>query len=343
MRIAILYDGGARDWTDEDITSVLDVVTRIATILRAAGHEVVRVPARDGLRWLASCRRADLIVNLCEGLGGISRYEGLIVSTLELLNVPFTGARASTMTICHRKPLVNAYLQAAGLPTPRWVLPRGHRVPDDFPLPAIVKPAAEDASVGIDQGSVATTRRALAQRVAKLSEEFDEVIVQAYVDGREVAVGFVGAEVLPISEIDFTDMPPGAWPILSFEGKWTAGSADDIGSRPVCPADMGAGLRDRVIRTARGAWDAVGGSGYGRVDLRIDADDQPWIIEVNPNPDISEDAGLARMAAARGWSYDALITAITDAALAEAAQSATVAELAGTVRSRADARRQRTA
>ena len=343
MRVAILYDGGARDWSDEDITSVLEVVGRIAAILRAAGHEVVRVPARNGLRWIAPCRRADLVVNLCEGLGGVSRYESLVASTLELLGVPFTGARARAMTICHNKPLVNAYLQAAGLPTPRWVLPRGHLVPDDFPLPAIVKPAAEDASVGIDQGSVATTRRALAQRIATLSEEFDEVIVQAYVDGRELAVGFVGADALPISEIDFSDMPQGAWPILSFEGKWTAGSADDVGSRPICPATLGAALEDRVIRTARAAWEAVGGSGYGRVDLRVDRHGQPWVIEVNPNPDISDDAGLARMAAARDWSYEALINAIADVALAEAAQSATVAQLAGAPRSRVESRRQRTA
>ena len=343
MRVAILYDGGARDWSEEDITSVLEVVGRIAAILRAAGHDVVRVPARDGLRWIAPCRRADLVVNLCEGLGGVSRYESLVASTLELLGIPFTGARARAITICHNKPLVNAYLQAAGLPTPRWALPRGHRVPDDFPLPAIVKPAAEDASVGIDQDSVVTSRRGLAQRVAKLSEEFDEVIVQAYIDGRELAVGFVGTEVLPISEIDFSAMPRGAWPILSFEGKWTAGSADDIGSQPVCPAALSAALEQKVVRTARAAWDTVGGSGYGRVDLRVDGDGQPWVIEVNPNPDISDDAGLARMAAARDWSYEALITAITDVALAEAARSATVEQLAGAPRARVESRRQRTA
>lgn len=350
MRIAILYDGGARDWSDEDISSVLSVVARIGGIFRSAGHEVVRVPARQGLRWLAPCRRADLVYNLCEGLAGISRYESLVASTLELADVPFTGARARTITVCHAKPLVNAYLQAAGIPTPRWVVPRGHVVPADFPLPAIVKPAAEDASVGIDQGAVVTTRKALAQRVAKLSEEFDDVIVQAYVSGREFAVGFVGSTALPVSEIDFSGMPDASWPILSFEGKWTPGSPDDVGSQPVCPARIPPALRDRIVRTARAAWETVGGSGYGRVDLRLDGDEQPWVIEVNPNPDISEDAGLTRMAAAHGWSYEDLVTRIADAALADAAQSATVARLADGARSRKDirsatapARKQRTA
>lgn len=338
MRLAILYDGGARDWSDEDITSVLSVVTRIAGIFRSAGHEVIRVPARQGLRWLTSCRRADLVYNLCEGLAGISRYESLVASTLELTGVPFTGARARTITLCHAKPLVNAYLQAAGVPTPRWDVPRGNKVPDDFPLPAIVKPAAEDASVGIDQGAVVTTRKALAQRVAKLSEDFDEVIVQAYVPGREFAVGFVGTQALPISEIDFSGMPDAAWPILSFEGKWTPGHPDDVGSQPVCPAEIPAALAERLLRTARTAWEAVGGSGYGRVDLRLDDDERPWVIEVNPNPDISEDAGLTRMAAARGWSYEALVTEIADAALTDAARTATVAQFADGARSRKDVR-----
>lgn len=336
MRIAILYDGGARDWSDEDIRSVLEVVGRVGAILRAAGHEVVRVPARHGLRWLAPCRRADLVFNLCEGLGGVSRFESAIVGTLELTGVPFTGAGARTMAICHSKPLVNAYLHASGVPTPRWIAPQGHGVPDDFPLPAIVKPAAEDASVGIDQQSVATTRRALAARVAKLSEEFDEIIVQAYVPGREFGVGIVGAEVLPISEIDFSRMPEGAWPILSFDGKWKAGSPDDVGSRPMCPARVSAALRERIVGTARRAWRAVGGRGYGRVDIRLDADDRPWVLEVNPNPDISEDAGLARMAAAHGWTYEDLVLRIAETAAEEGARAVTLTLLAAETGSRAD-------
>lgn len=338
MKVVVLYDGAAQGWSDEDIRQVIGSATQIADILRGAGHEVQRVPVRPGLRWLAACRKADAVFNLCEGIGAVSRYESLVAGTLELAGVPFTGARPEVMTLCHRKPVCNALLAARGLPVPRWVVPSGNRIPGDFPLPAIVKPAAEDASVGIEQDSVVTSRRALALRIAQLSEEHDEVIVQQYVTGRELAVGFVGARSLPLSEIDFSTMPAGAWHILSFSAKWDVGGVEDLGSRPVCPAPVSRSTADRLTALAREAWQAVGGTGYGRVDLRLDESGQPWILEVNPNPDIADDAGLSRMARAAGWSYDELILRILDAALSEAQQSRSVALLAQGTRSRGERR-----
>lgn len=267
------------------------------------------------LRWLSAVRRADLVFNLCEGIGGISHYETLVAATLELTGVPFTGAGAWTITVCHNKPLVNALLASRGLPVPPWHVPQDGRIPQNFPLPAIVKPAAEDASVGIDQRSVVTTRRALRERVEALAGQFGEVMVQQYIPGREIAVGIVGDTVLPLSEIDFSEMPAGAWPILSFDAKWRAGSPEDLGSRPVCPAKLHPALARRIRSVAVAAWNAVRGYGYGRVDLRVDRAGRPWILEVNPDPDISDDAGLSRMAQAAGWSYEELIFKIAELAL----------------------------
>ena len=338
MRLVVLYDGAAQDWSDEDVRQVVDSATQIADILRAAGHQVQCVPVRAGLRWLAAVRRADAVFNLCESIAAVSRYEALVAGTLELTGVPFTGARPEVIALCHRKPVCNALLGARGLPVPRWIVPNGHRVPADFPLPAIVKPAAEDASVGIDQDSVVTTRRGLAVRVARLSEEHEEVLVQQYVAGRELAVGFVGTRALPLSEIDFSGMPQGTWPILSFSAKWEVGGVEDLGSRPICPAQVPKSVADRLTAVAREAWLAVGGGGYGRVDLRLDDAGQPWILEVNPNPDIADDAGLSRMAKAAGWSYEDLILRIVDAALSEAQQRRSVALLAHGARSRTDRR-----
>ena len=337
MKAVILYDGVADGWSDKDVSAVLDSVQRVAEVLRGAGHSVQRVPVRPGLRWLAPCRRADVVVNLCEGVGAVSRAESLVAGTLELAGIPFTGVRPEALVTCLRKPVANALLGSRGIPVPRWIQPSGNRVPTDFPLPAIVKPATEDASVGIDQGSVVTSRRVLTQRVAQLSEEFDEVIVQQYIGGRELAVGFVGDQALPISEIDFSAMPDGAWPILCFDAKWTAGSPADAGSQPVCPARVPKALQERLVSLARDAWRAVGGSGYGRVDFRVDEHGQPWVLEVNPNPDLSEDAGLARMARAFGWSYEDLVLRIVDLALADAERAQSLdAALATGARSRAE-------
>src|SRR2546422_765885 len=255
---------------------------------RAAG-------VRHDMRWFQVARRADLVFNLCEGVHGKSEWEEHVVGTLEFAGIPITGASLWTLAACRRKPVANALLQQAGIPIPRWTVAQG-KIEDDFPLPAIVKPASEDASAGLDRGSVVSDRKALRARVAAMTEQFDEVLVQEYVGGREFNVGFVGNRVLPIAEIDFSRMPEGAWPILTYAGKWELGSADDLGSAPVCPAAIPQKLADRLIRIAELAWRTMQGKGYGRVDLRVDDHGRPWVLEVNPNPHLNDDAGLSRMA-----------------------------------------------
>ena len=138
----------------------------------------------------------------------------------------------------------------------------------------------------------------------------DPVIVQQYIAGREIAVAFVSDEVLPLSEIDFSTMPEDHWPIVTFEAKWSPNSPDYKGTVPVCPADIDNHLRDRIVTIASDAWKTVRGHSYGRVDFRIDDEGSPWLLEVNPNPDSSPDAGLANMAMAHGWTYDELVMRI---------------------------------
>jgi D-alanine-D-alanine ligase len=220
------------------------------------------------------------------------------------------------MTVCHRKPLLNAALRDLGLPIPPSFVPDGRgSLPADWPFPSIVKPAAEDASIGIDQGSVVMTPQELERRITHVEALHGAAFVQRYVIGREIAVGFVGSHTLPLSEIDFSRMPGDAWPIVSFSAKWNEDSPDYIGTVPMCPARVDDVLAARIVDIARAAWQAVEGRGYGRVDFRIDEDGEPWVLEVNPNPDLSTDAGLARMAHAYGWTYDDLVEQIVLAAL----------------------------
>ncbi|OLB07364.1 MAG: hypothetical protein AUH06_05440 [Gemmatimonadetes bacterium 13_2_20CM_69_27] len=317
MRIVILYDPGAADWTPEDIRGVMKAVDEIGTIFAARGHEIRKVPVRHDLRWFAVARRADLVFNLCEGVHGKSEWEEHVVGSLEFAGVPITGASLWTIAACRRKAVANALLAQSGLPIPRWTIAQG-KIDDDFPLPAIVKPAAEDASAGLDRGSVVADRKALRARVAAMTEQFDEVLVQEYIAGREFNVGFVGTRTLPIAEIDFTRMPEGAWPILTYAGKWEAGSPDDLGSVPVCPAAIPQKLAERLGKLAEAAWRVMQGKGYGRVDLRLDQEGRPWVLEVNPNPDLNDDAGLSRMAKAAGWDYAELVRRIAEVALRDA-------------------------
>ena len=185
-------------------------------------------------------------------------------------------------------------------------------------FPAIVKPAAEDASLGVEQRSVVRNMRQLAERVEAMLQLWDEVLVQRYVEGREVNVGLLGDTVLPIAEIDFGKMPRGRWRIVTYQSKWSTGSVDDVGTEPRCPARLPAKIANETRRVALRAWKLAGGFGYGRVDMRIDPAGQPWILEVNANPDIAPDAGLARMARVAGIEYPALIRDICELALAKA-------------------------
>jgi D-alanine-D-alanine ligase len=326
LKVVILYDPGADDWTAEDVAGVLQAVEDIARIFEALGHQAQRVAVRHDMRWFAACRRADLIFNLCEGVHGVSQWEDHVVATLEFAGIPYTGCGLWTLAACRRKAVCNTLLAHAGVPVPRWTVAHG-RIDDDFPLPAIVKPAAEDASTGLDAQSVVADRKSLRARVAAMTEQFDEVLVQQYIAGREFNVGFVGKRVLPLAEIDFAAMPAGSWPILTYAAKWHAGSAEDLGSRPVCPAQVSQRLGERLAQVAEAAWRTMQGKGYGRVDLRVDEAGRPWVLEVNPNPDLTDEAGLSRMAKAAGWDYPELVRRIAETALREAQGAKAAREL----------------
>jgi D-alanine-D-alanine ligase len=317
MRVAILYDAGSDEWSPQDVAAVVGNVHEIRDVLRRRGHEVELLAVRLGdFRWLSRVRRSDLVFNLCEGINGHARFEDFIVGTLELTGVPFTGCRHWATTIAHRKHVANTLLAAAGLPIPTFTLAQANKTPADFPLPAIVKPAAEDASVGIDNGAVCTSKRALKRRVALMLEQFEEVLVQEYVAGREFNVGFIGKRMLPIAEIRFEGMPEGSWPIVGYAAKWIPGSPEDEGTVPICPAAVDEELGKRIAGIAKDAWMQMSsGEGYGRVDLRVNEDGQPYVLEVNPCPDLSSNAGLARMGRAFGWCYDDLVMQVVDEAL----------------------------
>src|SRR5437773_10992007 len=114
----------------------------------------------------------------------------------------------------------------------------------------MVTPAAEGAVEGLDRGSVVRDRKPRRSRVASMTERYDEFLVQEYVAGREFNVGFVGTRALPVAEIDFTGMPEGHWPILTYAAKWDVGSAEDLGSVPVVPALVAQRLAERPVRVA---------------------------------------------------------------------------------------------
>jgi D-alanine-D-alanine ligase len=325
MKVAILFDGASAFAKNPD-QLIMGAVRRIEQSLVSEGNEVGHIPVFQDGKWIEKLRRGkfDLAFNMCEGIDGIATLEASVVGVLELFKIPFTGASSYCTALCLRKHVVNSLLERSGLPVPRFAVVRRGDPLVTVGFPAIVKPAAEDASLGVEQRSVVRNTRQLAVRVASMLELWDEIIIQRYIDGREVNVGILGETVLPISEIDFRRMPAGRWRIVTYQSKWETGSEEDLGAVPKCPARLPAKLANEIRRVAMRAWKMVGGFGYGRVDMRIDANGQPWILEVNANPDIDPDAGLAGMALVAGIEYPALIRSICELGLAQARIDETV-------------------
>jgi D-alanine-D-alanine ligase len=328
MKVAILFDGASALGASPDMI-ILDTVEAVEAALAGVGYEAVRVPVNPDARWIERLRRArvDIAFNLCEGIDGVATAEPAVVGVLELLRIPYTGSASWTTAVCLRKHVVNDLLRGAGLPVPEFaVVRRGHPLRVDVPFPAICKPAAEDASIGVEQRSVVRSARALSARLRAMQERWDEIVVQRFIDGREVNVGIVGDTVLPIAEIDFGAMPGNLWRIVTYRSKWDVGSDEDLGAAPRCPAELPETLAAEIRRVTRVAWRAVGGAGYGRCDFRIDAEGRPWLLEVNANPDIAPDAGLARMARQVGMDYPALVLRLCDLALERARDGVDEAE-----------------
>jgi len=327
VKVAILFDG-ASAFAESPDQEIIGTVDAVVASLAPEGNSVVRIPVHPDAKWVDKLRRArvDLVFNLCESIDGVAALEPAVISVLELLGLPYTGSSSWTTTLCLRKHIVNAALERAGLPVPKFaVVRRGGAIPS-VGFPAICKPAAEDASIGVEQRSVVRTSRELTERVSSMLERWDEVLVQKYVQGREVNVGILGDSVLPIAEIDFGRMPKGMWRIVTYRSKWEDGSDEDLGAAPLCPARLPACVAAQLRKIAVSAWRIVGGAGYGRVDLRIDERGRPWILEVNANPDFSPAAGLARMARVAGIDYGALVRQICELGLQRSREVTTTAE-----------------
>jgi D-alanine-D-alanine ligase len=295
----------------------------VAVALRTLGYEPVMVEfTGDPSEWLAELAtgRFQLVFNMCEGLGNQAAGEPIAAALVELLGLPMTGASSDMLGLCLRKDRANAVLGAHGIPVPEWIVARpGARRRRWSRFPAIVKPAGEDGSFGIASDSVVGDPAALEAVVARGCQQWDRMMIQRFVAGREFNLAIVGGRVLPHAEIDFSGLTPGLPAVVTYAAKWEHGSPEDRGTVPRCPARLPARLAARLTQLAQRVWVAVDGTGYGRIDVRVDGRGTTFVTDVNPNPDLGVRAGLARQAAAAGWSYLELIARIVEDALARAA------------------------
>lgn len=327
--IVVLYNTDYDDDTGPDITSVKESAKAIASGLRECGHrvEIVGVHGTEVYDVLARLGRAkpDLLFNLCESMDGDPRNEPVFAGLLDLFRIPYTGADLVALASCLHKQRTKDILISHGVPTPpyRFLTTRAaleDPALDGLDYPWFVKLAHEDASLGITEANVVATPAALRARSRELMDEYDEpILAERYIEGREVNVTLIGwgdhVELLPLHEIDFGAMPPDRPRIVSYAAKWEEHHVDYAGTKPVPLRGVAAEVIAEIERVSRAAWRAVELRDYGRIDLRVDAAGVPWVIDVNPNPDISPDAGVTRAAAAAGMGYAQMVGRIAELAL----------------------------
>ena len=328
-RIVVIYnrdfEGAESDPENRAREDVENVATHLIRVLEARGHLAYAVGVRDDMGDTMDeiRRRAPAVVfNLCESIGGDSRFEPLLPLLLEQSQLAYTGSGPLALSLALHKHKAKEVLRARGVPTPEavFVTQKGQTV--GLPFPLIVKPAREDASVGIYSESVVWNEAALQTRIAHILDQYRQpALVERYIEGREIYVsllGRVGAEpeVLPFFEIDFSGLPSDRPRIVSFEGKWVEDSVEYAGTKPVrCELDPA--VAGRVAAAAQGAWDALELRDYGRVDIRLASDGTPYVIDINPNCDLSHEAGgFARAARAAGLTYDDVVARLLELALA---------------------------
>ncbi|GMU58755.1 MAG: hypothetical protein AMXMBFR34_05180 [Myxococcaceae bacterium] len=325
MRLTILHNRDADALEEDPGREAREDVERVASamhgVLTQAGHVVDLVPVERDLSAVADAlqrRRADLVVNLCESLNGDSRGEMLVPGLLDLLGVHYTGNSAFTLALALHKNKAKELLRARGVPTPDfWLLESTDALKNvDLPWPLIVKPSREDASMGIDFDSVVSDRRALSRAVDRVRRTFKQpALVERYVKGREIYVPLLGRPLvaLPLTEIRFGGVFTGRLPVLTYRAKWQADS-DECRDSPSVAARLPPKLEARCVEVATAAFEALEGRDYGRVDLRLDEDGQPWVIDINPNCDLHPQAGFARAAQAAGHSFAELALHLVDLA-----------------------------
>ncbi|MCX7983446.1 MAG: ATP-grasp domain-containing protein [Bacteroidetes bacterium] len=267
--------------------------------------------------------KPTLIFNLCESLFGQSIHEMHVAGIYELLGIPYTGNSPLVLGTCLNKVRTKEILSHHGIRTARYQIFKSDQniTPETFTLtfPVIVKPLREDASAGIENDSVVFEFDKLSTRVQKIHNEFKQpALVEEYIDGREINVALLGNSppcVLPISEIDFSGLPDGYHKIVTYSAKWLEGTIEYKGTVGKCPTELPADLEEEVRVVALKVYTIMELRDYARIDMRIDANNQLYVIEVNPNPDISLDAGYIRSAKAAGMTYDDVMEAIVENAL----------------------------
>jgi D-alanine-D-alanine ligase len=278
--------------------------------LKAAGHEVRPLGLSDSL---SDLRRA--IIDWKPD--GVFTYDQHVVAFLELMHQPYTGCNPRGMLLSRDKVLSKQLLSYHRVPTPQFmVFARGKkpRIPKKLRFPLFVKSSTEDASLGIAHASVVADQKQLAERIAFIHEQtHSDALVEEYIEGRELYVGVMGNDrlkVLPVWEMTFGSLPENLPAIATRKVKWDRGYQQRYGITTAAAENLPDGTVARLEQLSKRIFRALHLTGYARMDFRLRADGELFVLEANANPNISAAEDFAQSARTAGMTYDDLLRRI---------------------------------
>ena len=333
LKVVVLYDrweepeDAAAPVENAPLTRTLDkkeVEEEVVETLAKLGHDATLHVLDGSIKSLNAIAKieCDLFINLAESFAGNDTADYCIAAYLELLDKKYSGSGSRGLLYCQDKAVAKKILEFHGIHTP--VFARSYRGRLDFShdleFPVIVKPAREDGSIGIEFNSLVSSIRELMERIDWLHANFDSpVLIEEYVEGREMYVGVIGnehPEALPVIELDLSKLPEGTPRIAGAEVKWGKGTRAYKDTKSAVAEGLPEEVTATMQQTAVAVYQALELRDYGRIDMRLRPDGRVAVIEANPNPWLASKAEFAMAARKAGRNYTQLIEEIVDLALA---------------------------
>jgi D-alanine-D-alanine ligase len=318
MKVAVLFTTNTdlrgaykKDWQGRDLN---DHAFSVMKALASLGHKPLEYHANMNLfkRIKSEKHKIDLVFNLVDdGFFSKSKLEPHVPAILDLLGIRYTGSNYVGLSLSANKARAKKLMQYHKIPTPKFqVFEKADEKICDLRFPLIVKPVEEDSSVGIRSDSVVKNKTDLRNKIRIIIRDYKQAaLVEEFIEGREFNVGVLGDKkklVLPISEISFEGFPKDKPQIINYDAKWNKDTIEYKTTNRKFP-ELTETLKNKLIDYSMKAGECLLCRDYYRVDFRVDARGRPYVLEANPNPDISEDAGLAGMATKAGMTYAQMI------------------------------------
>jgi D-alanine-D-alanine ligase len=325
LKVLALFDAIRPTTVDQDLSHELktedwkteaNVLEALQELGCAAEHLAI-FDDTDLIRQKFQSFQPELIFNLADQFKNNRAFDQNIVSFLELHDVPFTGCGSTGLTLCKHKGISKKILGYHRIRVPDFaVIPRGKRVmrPKRLAFPILVKPLKEEASLGIAQASFVENDDQFKERVAFIHEKYDnDVIAEEYIEGRELYVSVLGnhrLQVFPLRELVFKEVPPDEPKIATYKAKWDEEYRKRWGIQNEFARELDPALVRRIEQACKKIYRLLAIDGYGRLDLRLTADNQIVFIEANPNPVLARDEDFAQSALQADLAYPQLIERI---------------------------------